>query len=685
MARVKPTKQKTNNGANVGYEAELWQMADALRGSMDAAEYKHVVLGLIFLKYISDAFEEQHAKLEAEKPQGADPEDPDEYRALNIFWVPPEARWSHLKAQAKQPTIGQLVDDAMAGIERDNPSLKGVLPKDYARPALDKQRLGQIIDLIANIKVGDSESRSKDVLGQVYQYFLKQFALAEGRKGGEFWTPQSVVQLLVEMLEPYKGRVYDPCSGTGGMFVQSVRFIDAHAKGNGNGGRAKGAISIYGQESNYTTWRLARMNLAIRGIDAQIAHGDTFHNDHHPDLRADFILANPHFNDSDWRGELLRDDKRWQFGKPPASNANFAWVQHIIHHLAPMGLAGFVLANGSMSSNQSGEGEIRKSIIEADLVDCMIALPGQLFYSTQIPACLWFICRDKSGKPSPGAWRHPLPEGEGHYRGGFDFSGLVNRAREMRKNPTKAEEIVWDILRDQRFLNLKFRRQHQVGDYVVDFYCHEKRLVVELDGPVHSAHERVKIDQKRDGYLRSQGLKVVRFRNEDVLNNTDSVLQQLAVVATESSPSGRGEEVRVNRFRDRRGETLFIDTRKLGVMADRTHRELTDDEIARVTRTYHAWRGSSLTSSPSTGEDRDGGDYKDIPGFCKSATLDEIRKHGHVLTPGRYVGAEAQEDDGEPFEEKMKRLTTTLSEQQAEAAKLDAAIAANLKGLGYGG
>ena len=553
MARTKNgDPKKINNGANVGYEAKLWQMADALRGSMDAAEYKHVVLGLIFLKYISDAFEEQHAKLEGQKAQGADPEDQDEYRALNIFWVPPEARWTHLKAQAKQPTIGEIVDDAMAGIERDNPSLKGVLPKDYARPALDKQRLGQIIDLIANIKVGDSESRSKDVLGQVYQYFLKQFALAEGRKGGEFWTPQSVVQLLVEMLEPYKGRVYDPCSGTGGMFVQSVRFIDAHAKGNGNGGKAKGAISIYGQESNYTTWRLARMNLAIRGIDAQIAHGDTFHNDRHPDLRADFILANPHFNDSDWGGDRLRDDKRWQFGKPPASNANFAWVQHIIHHLAPMGLAGFVLANGSMSSNQSGEGEIRKNIIEADLVDCMIALPGQLFYSTQIPACLWFLSLDKSGR-SPS----PIPMGE-----------------------------------------------------------------------------------------------------------------------------GRGEG---HRLRDRRGEVLFIDARKLGVMADRTHRELTDDEITRIAQTYHAWRGSPSTSSPSTGEDRDGGEYRDVAGFCKSAPLDEIRKHGHVLTPGRYVGAEAAEDDGEPFGKKMQRLTATLREQQAEAAKLDVAIAANLKELGYGG
>ena len=519
-------RSKTNNtAANVGYEAQLWQMADALRGSMDAAEYKPVVLGLIFLKYISDAFEEQHAKLEREKAQGADPEDPDEYRALNIFWVPPEARWSHLKAQAKQPTIGQLVDDAMAGIERDNPSLKSVLPKDYARPALDKPRLGQLIDLVSNIKVGDKESRSKDVLGQVYQYFLKQFALAEGRKGGEFWTPQSVVQVLAEMLEPYAGRVYDPCCGTGGMFVQSVKFIAAHASQNGNGGKAKSAMSIYGQESNYTTWRLARMNLAIRGIDGQIAHGDTFHTDRHPDLKADFILANPPFNVSDWRGELVREDKRWRYGVPPVGNANFAWVQHIAHHLAPTGLAGFVLANGSMSSNQSGEGEIRKSLIEADLVDCMVALPGQLFYSTQIPACLWFLARDK-------------------------------------KN---------------------------------------------------------------------------------------------------------------GRFRDRRGELLFIDARKLGALVDRTHRELTDEEVARLARTYHAWRG-----------EKGAGKYEDTPGFCKAAKLDDIRKHGHVLTPGRYVGAEAQEDEGEPFAEKMRRLSATLREQMAEARRLDAAIEANLKELGYG-
>ena len=525
VSKGKPTRRDAT-GATVGYEAQLWQMADALRGSMDAAEYKHVVLGLIFLKYISDAFEEQHARLVAEQAQGADPEDPDEYRAVNVFWVPPKARWAHLKAQAKQPTIGQLVDNAMTAIERDNPALKGVLPKDYARPALDKTRLGQLIDLISNIQVGDADARAKDVLGRVYEYFLSQFASAEGKKGGEFYTPRCVVKLLVEMLEPYRGRVYDPCCGSSGMFVQSVEFIRAHATGNGNGGRARADISIYGQESNYTTWRLAKMNLAIRGIDGQIAHGDTFHNDRFPDLKADFVLANPPFNVSDWGGERLQGDKRWQYGTPPAGNANFAWVQHIVHHLAPAGVAGFVLANGSMSSNQSGEGEIRKNLIEADLVDCMVALPGQLFYSTQIPACLWFLARNK--------------------------------------NP------------------------------------------------------------------------------------------------------GKG-------LRDRRGEILFIDARKLGRMADRTHRELTDEEIARIANIYHSWRG-----------EKDAGEYQDIPGFCKSATLEEVRKHGYVLTPGRYVGAAPQEDDGEPFAEKMQRLVAQLREQQAEAARLDAAIAKNLEDLGYG-
>ena len=543
MAHGRPRKTAeaaaADNGATVGYEAQLWKMADALRGSMDAAEYKHVVLGLIFLKYVSDAFEELHRKLEAERAEGADPEDPDEYRAQNVFWVPREARWSQLKAKARQPEIGRLVDEAMAAIERDNPALAGVLPKDYARPALDKVRLGQLVDLISNIEVGNEAARAKDVLGRVYEYFLAQFASAEGKKGGEFYTPRCIVKLLVEMLEPYHGRVYDPCCGSSGMFVQSIAFIRAHATGNGNGGRTpRGAkkpdISIYGQESNYTTWRLAKMNLAIRGIDGQIAHGDTFHDDRFPDLKADFVLANPPFNVSDWGGERLKNDKRWRFGVPPAGNANFAWVQHIIHHLAPHGVAGFVLANGSMSSQQSGEGEIRKAIVEADLVDCMVALPGQLFYSTQIPACLWFLARDKRNR----------------------------------------------------------------------------------------------------------------------------------------------------RFRDRRGQVLFIDARKMGRMVDRTHRELTDAEIAEIAGTYHLWRGETDVPPEAVGGRTA---YEDVPGFCKSATLDEIRAHGHVLTPGRYVGAAATEEDDEPFEEKMARLVAELRAQQEEAARLDAQIAANLKELGYGG
>ena len=508
------------NGTVVGIdEAKLWSMADALRNNMDAAEYKHVVLGLIFLKYISDAFEAKHAELEAQRDQGAAPEDPDEYRAASIFWVPKEARWAHLKDNAPQPKIGTIVDEAMTAIERDNPSLKGVLPRDYSRPGLDKQRLGQLINLVSDIGLGSPADRAKDVLGRVYEYFLAQFASAEGKKGGQFYTPSHVVRILVEMLAPYKGRVYDPCCGSGGMFVSSEKFIEAHSGKLGD-------ISIYGQESNYTTWRLAKMNLAIRGIDAQIAHGDTFHNDRNPDLKADWVMANPPFNDSDWRGELLKEDKRWVYGVPPAGNANFAWVQHFIYHLAPTGLAGFVLANGSMSSNQSGEGEIRKAIVEADLVDCMVSLPGQLFYSTQIPVCLWFLARNK-------------------------------------KN---------------------------------------------------------------------------------------------------------------GRFRDRRGQTLFINARKMGTLVDRVHRDLSDDEVATIAGSYHAWRG-----------DKDTGSYADIPGFCKAIELDEIRRHGYVLTPGRYVGAEEIADDGEPFEEKMKRLTATLRAQSGEALKLDAAIAASLEELGYGG
>ena len=404
---MSPSKVPTDGGATVGYEAELWEMADALRGSMDAAEYKHVVLGLIFLKYISDAFEEQHERLVAELASGADPEDPDEYRALSIFWVPREARWQHLKAQARQPTIGQLVDDAMAGIERDNPALKGVLPKDYARPALDKTRLGQLIDLISNIRVGDEASRATDVLGRVYEYFLSQFASAEGKKGGEFYTPRCVVKLLVEMIEPYRGRVYDPCCGSSGMFVQSVEFIRAHASGKGNGGwrqraarflRAQGPTSRSTARSRTTppgAW--PSMNLAIRGIDSgQIAPGR--HLPQRPPPRPQGQLHPRQSALQHLRLGRRAPGQATSAGSTechPTGNANFAWVQHIVHHLAPAGLAGFVLANGSMSSNQSGAGEIRKSLIEADLVDCMVALPGQLFYSTQIPACLWFLARGR--------------------------------------------------------------------------------------------------------------------------------------------------------------------------------------------------------------------------------------------------------------------------------------------------
>jgi type I restriction enzyme M protein len=505
---------KTNGGANLGFEATLWQAACKLWGHLDAAEYKHVVLGMIFVKYISDAFEEIHTKLSKEKD--ANPEDRDEYAAVNIFWVPKEARWKYLQSRAKDALIGKLIDDAMVAIERDNSSLKAVLPKEYTRWGATGVRLGELIDLISTIGLGDKESRSKDILGRVYEYFLSMFASAEGKKGGQFYTPRCVVQLLVEMLSPYKGRVFDPCCGSGGMFVSSEKFVEAH------GGRI-GDIAIYGQESNPTTWRLAKMNLAIRGIEADLGkeNADSFQRDLHKDLKADFILANPPFNLSDWGGDKLKEDARWKYGVPPAGNANFAWVQHFLHHLSPTGLAGFVLANGSMSSNQSGEGDIRKAIIEADLVDCMVAMPGQLFYSTPIPVCLWFLARTKHG---------------------------------------------------------------------------------------------------------------------------------------------------------RHGRTLFIDARKLGTLIDRVHRELTGDDIAKIAGTYHAWRG-----------DKGAGKYQDVAGFCMNAKIEDIRAHGHVLTPGRYVGAEDIEDDGEPFEQKMKRLTGKLEEQFAESAKLEKTIRANMKGLGYAG
>ena len=561
MARKKrDTKSNNKNGATLGFEAKLYQAADKLRNNLDAAEYKHVVLGLIFLKYISDAFEERrdwllkesadpqseyYIKEEADRYQIA--EDRDEYIAENIPYVPEKARWTYLQARAKQPEIGTLVDNAMIAIEGENPRLKGVLPKNYARPGLDKQRLGELIDLIGTIGLGEQENRSKDILGRVYEYFLSEFASAEGKRGGQFYTPRCVVRTLVEMLAPYSGRVYDPCCGSGGMFVQSETFVEAH-------GGQRDDIVIYGQESNPTTRQLALMNLAIRGIEGNLGqeHADSFHRDLHPDLKADYILANPPFNDSDWNGDLLRQDRRWDYGVPPVGNANFAWVQHFIYHLAPNGTAGFVLANGSMSTNTATEGEIRKSIIEADLVDCMVALPGQLFYSTQIPVCLWFIARNRHG------------------------SGM--RAT-----------------------------------------------------PVNRATTRV-------------------------------------------APTGNHTPTQKHlRLRDRRGEILFIDARTLGVMSDRVHRELTCEDITRIADTYQAWRG-----------DEGAGEYVDTPGFCKSTTLEEVRKHSHVLTPGRYVGAAAQEEDNEPFEETMARLTEKLTEQMAEARWLDAAISENLEIVGSG-
>ncbi|MDK2944589.1 MAG: type restriction enzyme protein [Mesotoga sp.] len=539
--------KKNENGANLGFEEKLWQAADKLRGNMDAAEYKHVVLGLIFLKYISDAFEEKYADLKArEETDFTDPEDPDEYLADNIFWVPAKARWSNIKTSAKKPEIGRIIDEAMEALEKENDTLAGVLTKDYSRESLDKRRLGELIDLISTIGLGDKESQSKDVLGRVYEYFLGKFADAEGKNGGQFYTAKCIVELLVEMIEPYKGRILDPCCGSGGMFVQSEKFIQSH------GGR-RTDVSIYGQESNSTTVKLAKMNMAIRQIDAKIEYGDSFHNDKFKDLRVDYLLANPPFNDSDWGGNSLRDDARWKFGIPPAGNANYAWIQHFISHLAPNGIAGFVMANGSLSSNQSGEGEIRKNIIEADLVDCIVALPSQLFYNTMIPVCLWFVSRDRQN----------------------------------------------------------------------------------------------------------------------------------------------------NKFRDRRGETLFIDARKLGVMIDRKHKTLTEEDIKRIADTYHTWRGeiasietgqTLLAAEQSTIENylkescerEEPEGYEDIPGFCKTATIDEIRKNSYILTPGRYVGMEEIEDDGIPFEEKMAELSATLYEQFAEAHRLEAAIKKNLEGLGYG-
>lgn len=537
-----PNGDDTGNGviisaSEIGIDPEvLWLAADKLRGSIDAAEYKHVVLGLIFLKYISDAFEARRvavaAELASEGIEGAEAEalleSRDEYTAEGVFWPPAEARWRTIQDQGKQPNIAKIIDDAMYAIERDNPKLKGKLPRDYARRGIPPERLGGLIDQIASIAIGTDRARAKDVLGRVYEYFLGKFAAAEGKLGGEFFTPRSVVRVLVEMIEPYRGRVYDPCCGSGGMFVQSEKFVEAH-------GGSKRDISIFGQESNPTTWRLAHMNLAIRGIEANLGEqpSDSFVRDLWPDFKADYILANPPFNVSDWSGHLLRDDVRWKFGIPPVSNANYAWIQHFIHHLAPPGrhgggIAGFVMANGSLSSNTGGEGEIRKNIIEHDLVDCIVAMPPQLFLTTGIPVCLWFISRDKTGK------------------------------------------------------NIK--------------------------------------------------------------------------------EGGR----------NRQGEILFIDARQQGHMVTRALRVLSgvngfpaapDTDIGRIVRIYHAWRGEAHA-----------GPYEDVPGFCRTATLGDIRSNGHVLTPGRYVSAAESADDGEPFGKKMHRLTAELSSQFKEAEILTAAI-----------
>jgi len=506
------------SAANLGFEKKLWAAADKLRGSMDASEYKHVVLGLIFLKYISDSFNQ--AVYDIKKDPEADKweiKDKDSFTSRNVFWVPEKARWSFLKDNAKKPEIGKLVDEAMIAIEKENPSVKGVLSKNYARPTLDKRILGEVIDLISSIGLGDKTSKAKDILGRVYEYFIGRFANAEGKAGGEFYTPASVVKLLVKMIEPYKGRVFDPCCGSGGMFVQSEKFVEEH------GGQI-GDMAIYGQELNTTTWQLCKMNLAIRGIDADIAWNEqgSFHKDAFPDLKADFVLANPPFNDSDWGGERLRDDIRWKYGLPPTGNANYAWIQHFIHHLSPSGITGFVMANGALSSNTSNEGKIRENLIKAGLVDCIVALPDKLFYTTQIPACLWFVSRD----------RH----------------------------------------------NHKFRNRHD--------------------------------------------------------------------------------------------EILFIDARKMGQMIDRRHRELTEEELKKISQTYHHWRNKK-------------GKYENVKGFCKAAKIEEVKKNGFILTPGRYVGTDFKLEDDEVFEKKMKRLTKQLSQQFKQSKKLEKKVKVNLKKIGW--
>ena len=550
---------------DLNYADKLWKSADTLRGQVDAAEYKHVVLGLLFLKYISDSFEarrdELRGELEAEGIGGPQLErlleSRDEYTAERVFWVQPGVRWANLQNQATRPDIATLIDDAILAVERDNPNLKGKLPRDYARRGIAPEKMRGLIDLIAGIGFKDERAGARDMLGRVYEYFLGKFAQAEGKRGGEFFTPRSIVRLLVEMLEPYEGRVYDPCCGSAGMFVQSERFVEAH-------GGHKTNISIFGQESNPTTWRLAHMNLAIRGIEANLGQqaADSFLRNLHTDLKADYILANPFFNDSDWSGELLQDDVRWRYGTPPTKNANYAWIQHFIHHLAPPngrggGVAGFVMANGSLSSVASGEGAIRQRIVEADLVDTIVALPPQLFLTTGIPACLWFLTRAKTGR------------------------------------------------------NLRASNRARTG-------------------------ETLFIDARKLGKMQTRALRVLTGDDD--------------------------------------GETLLVDG-----LGDPNH----DSDIGRIVYAFRQWRGES---APAWWNEAEHGEwiYRDIPGFCKAETIEGIRKQGFVLTPGRYVGTEEQEDDGEPFSEKYPRLLAELEESLAEGERLTAVVREKLGTAGYG-
>ena len=678
----------------------LWATADKLRANMDAAEYKHLVLGLIFVKYISDTFAARRAELGR---RFADPkddyflddaalfadelEDRDYYREVNVFWVPESARWEALRAAAKQPDIGKRIDDALTVIEAENPKLKTILDKRYARAQLPDGKLGELVDMVSTIGFGVDPGKARDVLGQVYEYFLGQFASAEGKRGGQFYTPASIVKTLVAVLAPHHGKVYDPCCGSGGMFVQSERFIEAH------GGKI-GDVAIFGQESNPTTWRLAAMNLAIRGIDFNLGRepGDTFTKNQHADLRADFILANPPFNISDWWHGSLTGDPRWVYGDPPAGNANYAWLQHMLYHLKPSGRAGIVLANGSMSSSQNSEGEIRKAMVEADVVEVMIALPGQLFFNTQIPACLWFLRKPPSpsgrgiegeGKNRKGevlfidarklgtmisrvqteftdeviariaatvaAWRGdfpPLPVGEGRGEGAGESKetpqfkhrlpeDLLEFARELRQHSTDAEQKLWSALRDRRMAGAKFRRQHPVKPYILDFYCHELKLGIELDGGQHNTDKGRAHDEQRSRFLAEQNIQVLRFWNNDVFQQPEAVLQAIFNAVNGNLPS-----------------------------------PLTP---------LPAGEGNRIHPLP-VGE---GATYQDIPGYCRSVKLAEIAEHGHVLTPGRYVGAEEVEDDDEAFADKMQKLTEKLGEQMAKGTELDALIRQKLGGLGY--